>query len=336
MTPSIPVINFRPADNSSSNGVESVARDVRHACREFGFFYVVGHGISQTLQKRLEQLSQEFFSWSHDEKMKIAMAHGGRAWRGYFPVGEELTSGQPDQKEGLYFGAELGEDHPRVRAMTPLHGANLFPPIDGFRECVLEWLNALTELGQRLMRLIAVSLNLPEDYFRRDCTRDPLILFRIFHYPPLQKSVGSDWSVGEHTDYGLLTILKQDQTGGLQIKSKDNWIAAPVVENSFVCNLGDMLDRMTGGTYRSTPHRVRNVSSQGRLSFPFFFDPGWDTVPQKLPTTTTAQDDADQRWDGASVHDCSGTYGDYVLQKVGRVFPDLQSETQQDSAMDSQ
>ena len=81
--------------------------------------------------------------------------------------------------------------------------------------------------------------------------------------------------VGEHTDYGLLTILRQDMSGGLEVKTKSGWVAAPPIPNSFVCNIGDMLDRMTGGRYLSTPHRVRNLAGHNRLSFPFFFDPNF-------------------------------------------------------------
>ena len=208
--------------------------------------------------------------------MKIRMELGRRAWRGYFPVGDELTSGKPDQKEGIYFGSELDDNHPRVHANTPLHGRNLFPSIPGFRETVLEYIETVTALGQQLMRGIALSLQLEADHFYRTWTADPIVLFRIFHYPPLPQPTTDLWSVGEHTDYGLLTILKQDHTGGLQVKSQGNWIDAPPIDGSFVCNIGDILDRMTGGLYRSTPHRVRNRGQVGRLSYPFFFDPGWD------------------------------------------------------------
>jgi isopenicillin N synthase-like dioxygenase len=258
--------------------------------------------------------------------MKIRMALGGRAWRGFFPVGAELTSGKPDQKEGLYFGAELGDDDPAVRAGRPLHGRNLFPerPAE-LRAAVLDHLAAMTRLGHRLMEGIALGLGLERSFFRDRYTRDPLILFRIFHYPPLPAGVEAEslWSVGEHTDYGLLTILMQDSIGGLAVKTKSGWIEAPPIEGAFVCNIGDMLDRMTGGVYRSTPHRVRNRSDRGRLSFPFFFDPGWNATIEPIPTGAAVRDDSDERWDRASVHDFSGTYGDYVLRKVGKVFPDL-------------
>src|SRR5207245_1895511 len=118
-------------------------------------------------------------------------------------------------------------------------------------------------------------------------TSDPTILFRIFHYPATANaSPGGDagsWGVREHTDYGLLTILLQDDTGGLQVRSRSGWVDVPPSTDAFVCNLGDMLERMTGGDYLSTPHRVRNMSDRGRLSFPFFFDPAWDAVVRPVP-----------------------------------------------------
>ena len=109
---------------------------------------------------------------------------------------------------------------------------------------------------------------------------------------------------GRATDYGLLTLLLQDEHGGLEVHGRDGWIDAPPVPGSFVCNLGDMLERMTDGRYRSTAHRVRNTSGAHRLSFPFFFDPGWDAV----------------------IDDGGGTYGAYVSSKVSRVFPELHAD----------
>jgi isopenicillin N synthase-like dioxygenase len=257
------------------------------------------------------------------------MELGGPAWRGYFPVGQELTSGKPDLKEGIYFGAELSGDHPLVRAGTPLHGRNLFPPdMPEFRDVVLAYIDAMTSLGHTLMAAVALSLGLERSYFAERYTADPLILFRIFNYPPdpsAEASPEPQWGVGEHTDYGLLTMLKQDDAGGLEVRSQARWVPAPPIPDSFICNIGDMLDRMTGGLYRSTPHRVRNVARRDRLSFPFFFDPNMAATiqPIVLPDAQAIASDREDRWDHASVHDFSGTYGDYVLGKVAKVFPQL-------------
>ena len=285
-------------------GGVGAAAAIDRACRAHGFFVVTGHGIDPALFDRLDAASRAFFARPAPDKAAIAMPEAGRAWRGWFPPGGELTSGVPDGKEGIYFGAELGPDHPRVRAGVPLHGANLFPaePAD-LGPAVLAYLDALTGVGHALARGLALALGHDAGWFDRHLTADPLVLFRIFHYPP-DPSPG-EWGVGEHTDYGLLTLLLQDAHGGLEVRGADGWwIDVPPLEGSFVCNLGDMLERMTDGRYRSTAHRVRNTSGRGRLSFPFFFDPGWDAVVPGQP----------------------GTYGDYVLAKVAKVFPDLHGE----------
>jgi isopenicillin N synthase-like dioxygenase len=323
----IPIIEIGPIIDGTEAIAKryAVAAEIGKACREYGFFYITGHGVGEELQRRLEGLSRRFFARPMEEKMEIRMARGGKAWRGYFPVGGELTSGRPDLKEGVYFGAELDEEHPMARAGVPLHGSNLFPAnIPEFREAVLEYINAMTGLGHALMRGIAISLGLDESYFAERYTGDPLILFRIFNYPAQPSSEG--WGVGEHTDYGLLTILKQDDAGGLQVKSQSQWIEAHPIPGTFICNIGDMLDRLTGGLYLSTPHRVRNLSGRDRLSFPFFFDPNFNAEVEPLPFNATIFDNRDERWDKASVHEFRGTYGDYLLDKVSKVFPELRRE----------
>jgi isopenicillin N synthase-like dioxygenase len=322
---SLPIIDVAPLVADGAEKQQTAAK-IDAACRQSGFFYVIGHGVEAGLQQQLQALAREFFARPTAEKMRIEMSRGGKAWRGYFRVGDELTSGRPDQKEGLYFGQELAADHPLVQTAAPLHGPNLFPEAPaGLRATVLEYMGALTELGQRLMAGVALGLGLPESYFADHGTRDPLTLFRIFNYPP--PASPELWGVGEHTDYGLLTILLQDDVAGLEVKSKSSWVPAPPLPGSFVCNIGDMLDRMTRGVYRSTPHRVRNVSGRDRMSFPFFFDPNFfaDVRPIDLPSGETAPDDRGSRWDQSSVHVFQGTYGEYLLNKVGKVFPGLKA-----------
>ena len=329
---SIPIIDISPLVTGEGDRI-NVGKSLRKACTEFGFFYIIGHGIDEQLQKRLKKGSQQFFAKPTEEKMKIKMALGGRAWRGYFRVGDELTSGKPDLKEGLYLGIELDENDRRVQSGLPLHGRNLFPEnMPEFKGAILEYIKALTQLGHQLMEGLSLSLGLKASYLKEHYTNDPLCLFRIFHYPFSKKNQAAEiqWGVGEHTDYGLLTILKQDDAGGLQIKSKEEWIAAPVVPGAFVCNIGDMLDRMTRGYYRSTPHRVLNQAGRGRFSFPFFFDPNWDAEIKPIPMDGLGEIASGQseRWDGANVHEFKGTYGDYILGKIGKVFPGLKKKVE--------
>lgn len=315
------------------------AVQIDKACRESGFFRITNHGVSRELRVCLDELSREFFALDETEKQKCAMALAGSAWRGWFGVGDELTSGVPDRKEGLYIGEQLPESDPRVVAKTPLHGANLYPQVPSeLGDCADEWFGAMKKLGVALMRGVALGLQMPADWFEKNIASDPTCLFRIFHYPPIDVSRApkdgiSKWGVAEHTDYGLLTILTQDDCGGLQVRMpaehdgqdrNDTWIDVPAEPDIFVVNIGDMLDRLTLGRYRSTPHRVLNASGRQRMSYPFFIDPSWNAVVTPLPLDgAPPADDATRRWDGTSVQAWTGTYGQYLTAKVSKVFPAL-------------
>jgi isopenicillin N synthase-like dioxygenase len=318
------VIDIGPlldGDKASSE----VARQIDSACRKLGFFRITGHRIDPSLFGRMETEAHRFFAQPERVKRQIAMPLAGSAWRGWFPVGGEVTSGVPDRKEGLYVGVEHPPEHPRVLDSTPLHGANLFPPGD-LGPAVTAWIEQLTSVAVVVMRGIALGLGLPADWFEQELTADPTVLFRVFHYPALADNASApEWGVGEHTDYGLLTLLAQDTSGGLEVHTPDgDWLDVPAEPGVIVCNIGDMLDKLTEGRYRSTPHRVRNLSGHGRLSFPLFFDPSWDSVVSALPLDDSPPaDDADRRWDGTSVRAWSGTYGEYLSAKVARVFPEL-------------
>ena len=354
MVASLPLIDVAPllGDASNSREIEKCADEINKACRESGFFRITNHGVPRELRERLDKLSREFFALNESEKQKCAMPLAGAAWRGWFGVGGELTSGVPDRKEGLYIGEQLAANDPRVVARTPLHGANLYPrhPAE-LGACADEWFVAMQQLGVALMRGVALGLQMPADWFAKNIAREPTCLFRIFHYPPIdtvrvpQDGI-SEWGVAEHTDYGLLTILAQDDCGGLQVRmpgdasggapngasgdansdanSGDTWLDVPAEPDIFVVNIGDMLDRLTHGRYRSTPHRVRNVSGRERMSYPFFIDPSWNATVEPLPLDgTPPSDDAARRWDNTSVQAWTGTYGDYLTAKVSKVFPAL-------------
>jgi isopenicillin N synthase-like dioxygenase len=270
------VIDISPllsGSTSSSESATGVISELREATQHVGFFYVRGHGISQQLQTRLEDVARRFFALPAEDKASISMSRGGKAWRGYFAVGDELTSGLPDQKEGIYFGSELPEDHP-----LPLHGPNLWPTEDlglEMREVVLQYMSELQNLGSVLMLAIAESLGIDSARFG-EAFADPTVLFRIFNYPPHNPKYGDlSQAVGEHTDYGYLTILKQDPSGGLQVRGVDGqWIDAPYVEDTFVINLGDALEHCTGGLIKATPHRCAALCRTFAKLPNFLFPPG--------------------------------------------------------------
>ncbi len=332
----LPIIDIGPLLRGDAER-DRVVGELDRACREHGFFLIQNHGVPTELRARLDRAAREFFALPSAEKAAIGMARGGSAWRGWFPPGGELTSGAPDQKEGLYFGRELPETHPKVAARTPMHGRNLFPARPAaLRRAVLEWIEAVTALGRRLLAGLALALGLGARGFDELLGVEPVVLFRVFHYPPVPEGTPG-WGVGEHTDYGLLTLLAQDSAGGLEVHTPAGWLQAPPIPDTFVCNLGDMLERMTGGRYRSTPHRVTlqhgtpGAEGLGRLSFPLFLDPAWDSELRPLAPQQPRSDRADAparpRWDRADPAAFTGTYGDYLLAKVARVFPELFQET---------
>ncbi|MFC4313457.1 isopenicillin N synthase family dioxygenase [Steroidobacter flavus] len=322
----LPVVDLSSMHDGAAARLE-LARELDAACRQFGFFYLVGHGVQTRQVQALMASARAFFDAPLDAKRSIHMSKGGRAWRGYFQLGEELTSGRPDGKEGLYFGTELDESDPRVQAGTPLHGRNVFPSTPELRGAVLDYMEEITRVGHQLMALLALGLSLKETFFRERYTGDPTILFRIFNYPRVADPTDG-WGVGEHTDYGFITLLKQDTVGGLQVRHRDGWLEVPDVPDSFVCNVGDMLERLTRGRYLSALHRVRSSARSDRLSMALFFDPAFDAA--LTPIETVAPDSysphTQVRWDDLDPHAVQQTYGEYLLSKVGRVFPWLREK----------
>ncbi|MEY4338706.1 MAG: hypothetical protein RLZ14_556 [Actinomycetota bacterium] len=296
------------------------AEAIDAACRDTGFFAVPLPAALRPLRDEVIDVSRRFFALPESVKREVSMDIGGSAWRGWFPLGGELTSGVPDRKEGYYFGAELPPD-PR-----PMHGPNLWPaePAE-LATHVTQWMTAIEAVGQRLLALMAQGLGLPASYFRDGLTAQPTPLFRVFRYPPHPDGDTGTWGVGEHTDYGLLTLLATDGTPGLEVHTREGWVDAPADADLVICNLGDMLDRLTGGRYRSTPHRVRNHAGHDRYSLPFFLDPGWDAVvrPLGFDDGWVTPLDSQQRWDRANLRDIDGTYGQWLGAKVAKVFPDL-------------
>jgi isopenicillin N synthase-like dioxygenase len=330
------LVHDPPGQQASARAaaVDRAAAELVAACEGPGVFRVVGHGIEVERRRRLEDAARSFFALDPAEKARIAMPLGGRAWRGWFPLGGELTSGVPDGKEGIYFGTELPADDPRVLTGTPLHGPNLFPerPAE-LAPLVLDWIDRVTAVGRAVLRGLAVGMGLAPDWFDSWCA-DPTVLFRIFHYPAAGSAGTSTWGVGEHTDYGLLTLLAEDATGGLEVRVDGRWVPVAPDGTALVCNLGDMLERLSGGRFVATPHRVATPTAE-RISMPLFLDPGWHVHVSPLPGARTSDRAGRDRWDGEDVHLVEGPYSDYLLSRVARVFPDLFAVVAADLADDT-
>lgn len=338
----LPIIDLTGIFDATQNPkfVQETSQQLRSAMMEFGFFYIKGHGINSTLIDQLEEVFHNFFQLPLEEKRKIRMELAGLAWRGWFPLHGEFTSGKRDRKEGYYFGTECEDDSLEERLMR---GRNLWPEkCPKLKGLLLQYLDELRVLAQNLLSLVSLALGLEREYFLKRFTQDPTILFRAFIYPPMNEANPNEWGVGEHTDMGFLTILKQDACGGLEVYSKnhDKWIEALPIENTFVVNIGDMLERWTHGIFIATPHRVRNATKKVRLSMPFFFDPEWNCKLEPIPTELLSQDLFNKqdnikshRWDGLLMDklDPNLTYGEFVDSKITKCFPFLRKHTKENS-----
>jgi isopenicillin N synthase-like dioxygenase len=264
----------------------AIARAIGVACRNSGFFYVANHGVEAATLAALLDRGAEFFAMPEAEKHKVSIA-ASRHNRGYVALGgEALDPARPgDAKEAFNMGRELAPDDPDLLAGKPFHGPNLWPARpEGFRAALIAYYEAMLALGQRLHRAFARDLGLAPDFFA-DKIDKPLATLRLLHYPPHPGEFdGKQYGAAPHTDYGNVTILWQDETGGLEVRARDGaWIDAPPIADSFVCNIGDCLMRWSNDVYVSTPHRVVNRSGRARRSVAFFLDPNADAAVECLP-----------------------------------------------------
>ena len=281
---SIPLINVQPLFAGSAESAAEVAQAIRRASIDVGFFYVSGHNVPHDLFRAMLMAGKYFFALPETNKRAIRV---NGAHRGYVPFAQTTLGRtyQADLKESFNVAFPFGADDPEVIAGKPLIGVNQWPAGEpAWRGVVEDYYRAVFELGQRILEGFALALDAPRDFFR-GMYRRPLVRARVIHYPPQPAGAGADqFGAAPHTDWGNITILWQDDVGGLQVKNRaGEWIDAPYIEDTFVINIGDMLERWSNNLFVSTPHRVVNASGRERYSIPVFYDPDWDTVVECLP-----------------------------------------------------
>jgi isopenicillin N synthase-like dioxygenase len=269
----------------------AVAARFRAACLDKGFLYITDHGIPDALISRVLTQARRFFALPIEAKTAVEMSPATFN-RGYEPIrGQALEAGTPpDLKEGYYIGNELAPDDPRVLARLFNHGPNQWPAdLPGWRETLTEYYAHMTALCRLTMRTLALALYMPEDHFEHFCD-DALCNLRLLHYPPQPANpLPDEKGCGAHTDWGAITYLLQDDVGGLQVwDAAHGWIDAPPVPGSYVLNLGDLIARWTNDRFRSTLHRVINVSGRERYSVPFFFTGRPEHLVECLPNCLEA------------------------------------------------
>lgn len=269
----IPIIDISGYLSSDPVSTKHVASAIRSAAIAPGFFQVIGHPITIDLRQRLLAAVRQFYTLPQDVKNRLHR-NNSKCLRGYESVGEQtLEAGYRDAKEGFMIGQELSGGGLRFA-----QGPNLWPTEEecpGFREVCTEYFEAMREFSRTMFRIVALSLHLDESYFD-DFAYGPntVTMCRAHRYPPTTPDMAAkSRGIGAHTDFGALTLLLQDDIGGLEVfhRPTETWHPVQPVEDAYVVNIGDMMERWTNDKYTSTLHRVISpASDRERYSIAFF------------------------------------------------------------------
>jgi isopenicillin N synthase-like dioxygenase len=308
----IPVIPFEGVRLGDAAALAAAAVAIRAACLDSGFFYLSGHGVSDAVIDAVRTQSMLFFRQPIEAKRLAAV---NARHRGFNALGDALMyeARKPDHKEFFSMGLDLPEDDPDVLAGEKLRGPNNWPPgMPAFRAAMEAYYAALGACGADLMRAVAVSLGVDADFFA-DKYRKRLQRTQVVYYPPQPADATEDqFGVAPHTDFGCITLLWQDETGGLEVLERGSrrWIPAPPIPGTLVVNVADLLARWTNGRYASTPHRVINRSGRERMSIATFYDPDYKALvdPRALGTP-----DAECRYEPVLA-------GDHIVGRIERSF----------------
>ena len=271
----IPVCDITPLLDGTNP--LKVARELHEASQKLGFIYIKGHGISDAVSRDARAAAYKFFRATDTEKETVRISPKHRGWIGC--GGAKMQNDDaPDLKESFLWGHQdaagnTPEDH-------PLRGVNLWPKfVPTLEQNAMNYFEHAHVVARHLMRGFALGLELDENFFLRTSSA-PLSRGSFVYYPHQPKNLPKpQFGVGPHTDFGVLTVLNQDNVGGLQVQNRDGeWIEAPPIEGTLIVNVADLLSRWTNGAYVSTPHRVINSSGRERLSLVLAFDPNPETL----------------------------------------------------------
>ena len=318
----VPVIDIAPLrDGTDPAGVGAA---LARAATEVGFLYVRNHGVDAALVARARRAGIGFFRLPEEDKRE---AGTNRFHHGYLKPGSTkmYDDARLDLKESFNWGIELDgvcadelDDEAGARtesgtdAGNPLLGPNVWPPaMPELKASVYPYFEAASACAEDLLRGFALGAGLDAEHFVRLRDR-PVSRGSLQYYPPQPDGAEEDqFGVAPHTDFGVLTVLCQDEIGGLQIQRRDGeWVAMPPIPGTFVVNIGDLLHRWSNRRYRSTVHRVINSSGRERLSLVLAWDPNFETLVD--PRAFCA--------DGETPHDKPITCGDYLLWRFRKAF----------------
>jgi isopenicillin N synthase-like dioxygenase len=291
VTRSIPVIDVAPAFGGEPGALERVAAGVRRASEHIGFFYLKGHGVPQAIIDDAFAASREFHAMPMAEKKKLPINENNI---GYMGVMESIQgashvhkAARPNYNESFFISHDRTADHPDVKnGPTPLRGMNQWPDgHDAMRTAMIRYFKTMEGVGDKLLPILARALELPADWFVPFFRDEPHINLRFLHYPPQESDDDEQFGAGPHTDNSFITLLAREDVPGLAVRLPNGeWMAPPVIEGTFLVNLGNMMKRWSNDRFHSTPHGVLNDSGKDRYSIAFFYSPSIGATIEPVPT----------------------------------------------------
>ena len=287
----IPVINVAPAFAGGA-GLERVAAQVREASERVGFFYVTGHGVPPAVIDAAFAASREFHALPLEDKLALKLNQNNI---GYLPVNESMQRAstvhkatRPNFNESFFISHDRGPEHPDVVAGTTLRGRNQWPAgHEGMRAMLVAYFETMEAVGERMLPVLARALEMPKDFFAPFFADEAHINLRALHYPPQETDDDEQFGQGPHTDNSFITMLAREEVPGLAVRLPNGeWLAPPVIEGTFLVNLGNVMKRWSNDRFLSTPHGVLNDSGSDRYSIAFFYSPNPNAVIECVPTCT--------------------------------------------------
>ncbi len=293
----IPVIDLAPAF-AGGPGLEPVAAQVREASERVGFFYVKGHGVPQPIIDAAFAASREFHALPPEDKLALKLNQNNI---GYLPVNESMQRAstvhkatRPNYNESFFISHDRAPDHPDVVAGTPLRGRNQWPAgHEGMRAAMVRYFEAMVGLGERTLPVLDRALDMPAGSFAPLFADEAHINLRFLHYPPQELDDPEQFGQGPHTDNSFITFLAREDTPGLAVRlPSGEWLSPPLIEGTFLVNLGNVMKRWSNDRFLSTPHGVVNDSGRDRYSIAFFYSPNIRARIEVLPTCVSAANPA--------------------------------------------
>ncbi len=322
----IPVIDLGPYLRREPSGLSRLADELRDVCTGVGFFYIKNHGVTDEIIQNAFEQNRRFHAEPIENKRKLKLDQ--------FNVGflEINTSKQahstvhkatkPNQNESFFVSHDRPLDHPDRINQIAYRGGNYWPEnLPNFREAVMAYFCALNDLGQKMLAPIAVALDLPPDGLDALFSDENHAVLRLLHYPPT-KLEDNDFGAGPHTDNSFLTILSRMEVPGLAIKlPSGEWVKPPLIEGTFLVNIGNIMRRMSNDQFLSTPHGVIVEGDQDRYSMAYFHSPNPYRIIRVLESCVSI--DAPAKYEPALYADLIAEFfaANYAHQKMHGKMP---------------